>query len=71
MKLLIISQVKQHWLGLNYMKEGVVGNDVTRTNIPDIRAAYRYETLVDELKCICRGALSHDPMTSSKSSVKG
>ncbi|XP_052254330.1 AMP deaminase 2-like isoform X2 [Dreissena polymorpha] len=61
--------VKQHWLGLNYTKEGVVGNDVSRTNIPDIRASYRYETLVDELKCICRGALSSN-MTSSKSSIK-
>ncbi|XP_060592630.1 AMP deaminase 2-like isoform X2 [Ruditapes philippinarum] len=51
-------EVKQHWLGLNYMKEGVLGNDVSRTNIPDIRSSYRYETLVDELKCICRGALT-------------
>ena len=66
----MIFQVKQHWLGLNYTKEGVAGNDVSRTNVPDIRAAYRYEALVDELKCICRGALSHDNMSSSKSSVK-
>ncbi|XP_052803791.1 AMP deaminase 2-like isoform X3 [Mya arenaria] len=62
-------EVKQNWLGLNYTKEGVVGNDVSRTNVPDIRASYRYETLVDELKCICRGALSSN-MSSSKSSMK-
>ena len=67
---LMIFQVKQHWLGLNYTKEGVAGNDVSRTNVPDIRAAYRYEALVDELKWICRGALSHDNMWSSESSVK-
>lgn len=48
-------QVKQHWLGLNYTREGVVGNDVSRTNVPDIRAAYRYETLVNELKAIYQG----------------
>ena len=53
-------QAKQNWLGLNYTKEGVAGNDVTRTNVPDIRVAYRYETLVDELRCICRGAQSYD-----------
>jgi len=27
----------------------VAGNDVKRTNIPNIRVAYRYETLMDEL----------------------
>ncbi|XP_064618252.1 LOW QUALITY PROTEIN: AMP deaminase 2-like [Liolophura sinensis] len=48
-------EVKQHWLGLNYTREGVVGNDVSRTNVPDIRAAYRYETLVNELKAIYQG----------------
>ncbi|XP_018340811.1 PREDICTED: uncharacterized protein LOC108747674 isoform X8 [Trachymyrmex septentrionalis] len=43
---------KQYWLGPNYTKEGVAGNDITRTNVPDIRVAYRYETLVDELSNI-------------------
>ena len=57
---IFVFQVKQHWLGLDYTKEGVAGNDVSRTNVPDIRVAYRYETLVDELKCICRGAMSYD-----------
>lgn len=42
------------------MKEGVAGNDVSRTNVPDIRVAYRYETLVSELKTICIGAQSFD-----------
>ncbi|XP_059086252.1 AMP deaminase 2-like isoform X3 [Tigriopus californicus] len=46
--------MKQHWLGPNYMREGVAGNDMTRTNVPDIRVAYRYETLVDELTNIFR-----------------
>merc|ERR1712098_885225 len=40
---------KQHWLGPEYYKSGVAGNDVKRTNIPNIRVAYRYETLMDEL----------------------
>ncbi len=34
--------VKQHWLGPNYTREGVAGNDMTRTNVPDIRVSYRY-----------------------------
>jgi AMP deaminase len=44
--------VKKHWLGTNFLKEGVQGNDVKRTNVPDIRVAYRYETWTNELKLI-------------------
>lgn len=44
--------MKHHWLGPNYTREGVAGNDITRTNVPDIRVAYRYETLMDELSNI-------------------
>ncbi|EJD76724.1 adenosine monophosphate deaminase [Loa loa] len=42
-------KVKVHWLGPNYKEEGVLGNDVSRTNVPDIRVSFRHETLVDEL----------------------
>ncbi|XP_052130606.1 AMP deaminase 2 [Frankliniella occidentalis] len=42
-------KMKQYWLGPNYTREGVAGNDITRTNVPDIRVAYRQETLLDEL----------------------
>lgn len=45
-------QIKQYWLGPNYTKEGVAGNDISRTNVPDIRVAYRNETLLDELAVI-------------------
>lgn len=50
------NEIKEHWLGPNHLNEGIGGNDVSRTNVPDIRIAYRYHTLVDELRCICRGA---------------
>lgn len=42
-------QFKQYWLGVNYNKEGVAGNDITRTNVPDIRIAFRWDTLNEEL----------------------
>lgn len=49
-------EVKKYWLGPNYKREGVAGNDITRTNVPDIRVSYRYETLIEELsnifKCV-------------------
>lgn len=47
--------VKQHWIGSNYTEDGPGGNDITRTNVPNIRVAYRHETLVEELKHILLG----------------
>jgi len=41
--------LKQRWLGSNYHKPGVVGNDTAKTNVPDIRVAFRHETLEQEL----------------------
>ena len=49
------SQVKQHWVGKNYQEDGPGGNDITKTNVPNIRVAYRHETLVEELKNILHG----------------
>ncbi|TKR80966.1 hypothetical protein L596_014929 [Steinernema carpocapsae] len=47
-------KVKIHWLGPSYREEGVTGNDVSRTNVPDIRVSYRYEAMVDELTNLFR-----------------
>ncbi|XP_017099561.1 AMP deaminase 2 isoform X1 [Drosophila bipectinata] len=44
--------IKQQWLGPTYFEDGIQGNDITRTNVPEIRVAYRYETLLDELSNI-------------------
>lgn len=53
---------KTHWLGENYYLPGVLGNDITKTNVPDIRIQYRHETLIDEhlfiLKCVMLNDLS-------------
>jgi len=43
---------KQHFIGTNYTNEGIAGNDMARTNVPDIRIAYRHETFIDELTTI-------------------
>ncbi|XP_017694923.1 PREDICTED: AMP deaminase 2 [Lepidothrix coronata] len=42
-------KVKSYWLGPNYQREGPEGNDIRRTNVPDIRVGYRFETLCQEL----------------------
>jgi len=48
---------KNHWLGPNWEREGVAGNDITRTNVSDIRVSYRYETLIEELSIIFKSIL--------------
>ncbi|KAK7878553.1 hypothetical protein WMY93_030389 [Mugilogobius chulae] len=45
-------QVKSYWLGPDYIQEGQESNDIRRTNVPDIRVAYRYETMCEELNLI-------------------
>jgi len=41
--------VKQRWLGTHYHRPGVSGNDMTKVNVPNIRVAFRHETLLQEL----------------------
>uniref|UniRef100_A0A8C6TT79 AMP deaminase n=1 Tax=Neogobius melanostomus TaxID=47308 RepID=A0A8C6TT79_9GOBI len=45
-------QVKSYWLGPKYIKEGQESNDIRRTNVPNIRVAYRFETMCEELNLI-------------------
>ena len=56
-------ETKNCWLGPNHQREGVAGNDTTRTNVPDIRVSYRYETLMEELsnifKCVIKPEVLH------------
>jgi AMP deaminase len=44
--------IKRHWLGDDYLKPGVEGNDIRKTNVPDIRVDYRYKTLLEELESL-------------------
>lgn len=49
-------KVKISWLGAGYMREGPDGNEIRRSNVPDIRLAFRHETLCDELQLITQAA---------------
>jgi len=44
--------VKSHWLGPDYLSPN--GNDIKKTNISDIRVAFRNETLTEELHIILK-----------------
>lgn len=41
-------KIKKHWLGEKYMNHGPAGNDIHKTNVPNIRLAYRFQTLMEE-----------------------
>lgn len=45
-------QLKRHWLGKNFELPNVEGNDVEKTNVPNIRVFYRTETLKSELNLV-------------------
>ena len=46
------ASVKRHWLGKKYMEGGVAGNNIEKTNVPDIRVSYREDTLRSELELV-------------------
>ncbi|KAG2748969.1 AMP deaminase [Suillus brevipes Sb2] len=45
-------EVKRHWLGQEWYLPGAAGNDIHKTNVPNLRLAYRHRTLVEELSMI-------------------
>lgn len=54
---------KMHFLGENYLKDGPEGNDIRKTNVAQVRMAYRHETLCNELSFIV-DAVKADSMNS-------
>ena len=64
-------KVKQHWLGENYLLGGHDGNEITKTNVPDVRAAFRYETLVDELHVLSLAAREQRASAQKEAEVNG
>ncbi|KAI0821957.1 AMP deaminase [Trametes gibbosa] len=45
-------EVKRHWLGQTWYLPGAAGNDINKTNVPNLRLEYRRQTLVEELSMI-------------------
>ncbi|KAG6901013.1 hypothetical protein C0995_002377 [Termitomyces sp. Mi166 len=45
-------EIKRHWLGHQWYFPGSLGNDINKTNVPNIRLAFRHQTLLAELDMI-------------------
>ena len=48
--------VKAYWLGPDFWRPGAAGNDITRTNVPDIRLAFREQAHREELHVVYESA---------------
>ncbi|VVT58108.1 uncharacterized protein SAPINGB_P006041 [Magnusiomyces paraingens] len=44
------SEIKRHWLGERYDLSGPDGNEIEKTNVPNIRLSFRYETFQHEFE---------------------
>jgi adenosine deaminase len=44
--------VKAFWIGSSYRKGGAAGNDINRTNVPQLRCEYREVALAEELRVV-------------------
>lgn len=42
--------IKKHWLGHDYQKPGPEGNEIEKTNVPNVRLAFRNETYQHEFQ---------------------
>ncbi|KAF3898853.1 Adenosine monophosphate deaminase [Trichophyton interdigitale] len=63
--------LKQRWLGSKCHLPGLEGNNMAKSNVPDLREAFRYETLTGELSLLDRYASAtpnntHTPKTLTK-----
>ena len=63
--------LKQHWLGKSYWKEGTEGNEVRKTNVPDLRRGYRWWELRKQRGIIETYAESSAPATQEDAPVPG
>ncbi|XP_057494383.1 probable AMP deaminase isoform X1 [Actinidia eriantha] len=46
---------KSHWLGHKYCKRGPEGNDIHKSNVPDLRISFRHETWKEEMQYVYLG----------------
>lgn len=48
-----------HWVHETYWKQGPEGNDIHKTNVPNLRMRFRVDALHTECELVLDGATSH------------
>ncbi|KAL6754093.1 hypothetical protein V8C86DRAFT_382763 [Haematococcus lacustris] len=51
---------KKHWVAGEYWRPGPDGNDIHKTNVPNLRLRFRYDTFMDEMRHVAHGALNYN-----------
>lgn len=62
------AQVKMHWVHRQYWLVGPEGNDIQKTNVPNLRMRFRADTFVEELSTVMAGAAAHAQRQGARSS---
>src|SRR5262249_38773201 len=61
--------LKCKWLGSTYTRRGLAGNEVNRSNVPDLRVAYRKQCQDEEHELIDRAVTGLIPLQRQESSA--
>jgi AMP deaminase len=61
-------QVKMHWVHREYWRIGPEGNDIQKTNVPNLRMRFRADTFLEELSTVMTGAAAHSMRLGARSS---
>ena len=48
-----------HWVHKTYWKQGPDGNDIHKTNVPNLRMRFRLDNLLTERNLVMAGAENH------------
>lgn len=59
-------QVKMHWVHAEYWKAGPDGNDIHKTNVPNLRMRYRYDCHTEEHNLVMQGAQTFEARKAAK-----
>lgn len=59
-------EVKMHWVAEEYWKPGPAGNDIQKTNVPDVRLRFRQDTYVEEMTVVVGGAHAYATRQKAK-----
>ena len=60
------TQVKMHWVHAEYWKAGPDGNDIHKTNVPNLRMRYRYDCHTEEHNLVMQGARTFEARKAAK-----
>ena len=62
----VCMQIKMHWVGAEYWKAGPDGNDIHKTNVPNLRMRFRYDCHSEELNLVMSGAATYEVRKAAK-----